>query len=38
MIVTNMAVESSVSYARKPRNNTAAMDAVKASIAEFAFR
>ncbi len=38
MIVTDMAVESLVPYARNPRNNTAAIDAVKASIAEFGFR
>jgi hypothetical protein len=38
MIVTNMPVESLVPYARNPRNNTAAIDAVKASIAEFGFR
>jgi TP901 family phage tail tape measure protein len=38
MIVTDVAVESLVPYARNPRNNTAAIDAVKASIAEFGFR
>jgi len=38
MIVTDMAVESLVPYARNPRKNTAAVDAVKASIAEFGFR
>ena len=38
MIVTDLAVESLVPYARNPRNNTAAIDAVKASIAEFGFR
>jgi hypothetical protein len=38
MIVTDMPVESLVPYARNPRNNTAAVDAVKASIAEFGFR
>ena len=38
MIVTDMAVETLVPYARNPRNNTAAIDAVKASIAEFGFR
>ena len=38
MIVTDMAVESLVPYARNPRNNTAAIDTVKASIAEFGFR
>ncbi len=38
MIVTDMPVESLVPYARNPRNNTAAIDAVKASIAEFGFR
>ena len=37
MIVTDMAVETLVPYARNPRNNTAAIDAVKASIAEFGF-
>jgi DNA modification methylase len=38
MIVTDMAVETLVPYARNPRNNAAAIDAVKASIAEFGFR
>ncbi|MDN2579014.1 ParB N-terminal domain-containing protein [Aquibium sp. ELW1220] len=38
MIVTNMPVERLIPYARNPRNNTAAIDAVKASIAEFGFR
>ncbi len=38
MIVTDVAVESLVPYARNPRNNSAAIDAVKASIAEFGFR
>ena len=38
MIVTDMPVESLVPYARNPRNNAAAIDAVKASIAEFGFR
>ena len=38
MIVTDMPVESLVPHARNPRNNTAAIDAVKASIAEFGFR
>ncbi|MFN4140269.1 DNA modification methylase [Aestuariivirga sp.] len=38
MIVTDMPVEKLVPYARNPRNNTAAIDAVKASIAEFGFR
>lgn len=38
MIVTDMPVETLVPYARNPRNNTAAIDAVKASIAEFGFR
>jgi hypothetical protein len=38
MIVTDMPVERLVPYARNPRNNTAAIDAVKASIAEFGFR
>ena len=37
MIVTDMPVERLVPYARNPRNNTAAIDAVKASIAEFGF-
>ena len=35
MIVTELPVERLVPYARNPRNNTAAIDAVKASIAEF---
>jgi DNA modification methylase len=38
MNVTEMPVERLVPYARNPRNNTAAIDAVKASIAEFGFR
>ena len=38
MIVTDMPVEQLVPYARNPRNNAAAIDAVKASIAEFGFR
>ncbi len=38
MIVTDMPVETLVPYARNPRNNIAAIDAVKASIAEFGFR
>ena len=38
MIVTDLAVETLVPYARNPWNNTAAIDAVKASIAEFGFR
>ena len=38
MIVTDMPVETLVPYARNPRNNTAAIDAVKASITEFGFR
>ena len=38
MIVTEMPVERLVPYARNPRNNTAAINAVKASIAEFGFR
>jgi DNA modification methylase len=38
MIVTDMPVETLVPYARNPRNNAAAIDAVKASIAEFGFR
>jgi len=38
MIVTDMPVEALVPYARNPRNNTAAIDTVKASIAEFGFR
>jgi DNA modification methylase len=33
-----MPVETLVPYARNPRNNTAAIDAVKASITEFGFR
>lgn len=38
MIVTDMPVEAQIAYARNPRNNYAAIDAVKASIAEFGFR
>ncbi len=38
MIVTDMPIERLIPYARNPRNNTAAIDAVKASIAEFGFR
>ena len=38
MLVTDMAVERLVPYARNPRNNAKAVDAVKASIAEFGFR
>ena len=38
MNVTEMPVERLIPYARNPRNNTAAIDAVKASIAEFGFR
>jgi len=38
MLVTDVAVERLVPYARNPRNNSAAVDAVKASIAEFGFR
>jgi DNA modification methylase len=38
MIITDMPVERLIPYARNPRNNTAAIDAVKASIAEFGFR
>jgi DNA modification methylase len=38
MIVTDMPVERLVPYARNPRNNSAAIDAVKASIVEFGFR
>ncbi|MDN2578924.1 DNA methyltransferase [Aquibium sp. ELW1220] len=38
MIVTDMPVERLIPYARNPRNNSAAIDAVKASIAEFGFR
>ena len=38
MIVTDMVVETLVPYARNPRNNTAAIDAVKASIAELEAR
>lgn len=38
MLVTDMPVERLVPYARNPRNNSAAVDAVKASIAEFGFR
>ena len=38
MNVTDMPVERLIPYARNPRNNGAAIDAVKASIAEFGFR
>ncbi len=38
MIVTDMPVETLIPYARNPRINSAAIDAVKASIAEFGFR
>jgi len=38
MLVTDIAVERLVPYARNPRNNAKAIDAVKASIAEFGFR
>ena len=38
MIVTEMPIERLVPYARNPRNNASAIDAVKASIAEFGFR
>jgi ParB-like chromosome segregation protein Spo0J len=38
MNVTEMPVERLIPYARNPRNNTAAIYAVKASIAEFGFR
>lgn len=38
MIVTDMPVEALIPYARNPRNNTAVINAVKASIAEFGFR
>ena len=38
MIVTDVPVERLVPYARNPRNTTTAIDAVKASIAEFGFR
>lgn len=38
MIVTEMPVERLIPYARNPRNNAAAIDSVKASIAEFGFR
>ena len=38
MLVTDMPVDRLIPYARNPRNNTAAIDAVKASIAEFGFR
>ncbi len=38
MIVTDMPVERLIPYARNPRNNAAAIDAVKASFAEFGFR
>jgi len=38
MNVTEMPVERLIPYARNPRNNTGAIDAVKASITEFGFR
>jgi ParB-like chromosome segregation protein Spo0J len=38
MLVSDVAVELLVPYARNPRNNAKAIDAVKASIAEFGFR
>ena len=38
MLVTDIPVERLVPYARNPRNNAKAIDAVKASIAEFGFR
>jgi len=38
MLVTDVPVERLVPYARNPRNNAKAIDAVKASIAEFGFR
>jgi hypothetical protein len=38
MIISEVPVERLVPYARNPRNNTAAIDVVKASIAEFGFR
>jgi DNA modification methylase len=38
MLVTDVPVERLVPYARNPRNNAKAVDAVKASIAEFGFR
>jgi len=38
MLVTDIPVEQLVPYARNPRNNAKAIDAVKASIAEFGFR
>jgi len=38
MLVTDIPVERLVPYARNPRNNARAIDAVKASIAEFGFR
>ena len=38
MLVTDIPVGRLVPYARNPRNNAKAIDAVKASIAEFGFR
>jgi len=38
MLVTDIPVEQLVPYARNPRNNAKAIDAVKASIVEFGFR
>ena len=38
MLVIDIPVERLVPYARNPRNNAKAIDAVKASIAEFGFR
>lgn len=38
MNVTDMPVERLIPYARNPRKNSGAIDAVKASIAEFGFR
>ena len=38
MVITQMPVDRLIPYARNPRCNAAAIDAVKASIAEFGFR
>ncbi len=38
MIITEVPVDRLIPYARNPRDNAAAIDAVKASIAEFGFR
>ena len=38
MVITQLPVDRLIPYARNPRSNAAAIDAVKASIAEFGFR